>query len=367
MGDEAGLLKINEMGYMVWYKEYDFGDDDNYDNRLEAVCRTNDGGFILTGWGSNKSLDYWMIKTDFSGNIIWDKTFGGAGDDYGHCKNCYQTNDGCYIMGGFSSSVGAGGFDLWIIKTDSEGDLLWNKTYGGKNNDVCWGITSTDNGGYVAVVTINYGGFSGDKDDIKIVNIDKNGNIVWVQEYGGPDIQIGGSIDNTYDGGFIVSGCTGKFHSSKSDGLLVKFAPFENQRPDKPQRPAGPKNGKPDIEYVFTTSSSDPDGDSLKFLWDWGDGNYSEILDSSQATYNWSYEDNFHVRVKAIDEHGGESDWSDPLVFSTPRTRVINQYRILILEFIQKFSILRYPLLCDNNFHPHLCSITPQILQASLI
>jgi hypothetical protein len=267
-------------------------------------------------------------------------TFGGEGDDFCHSKNCYQTNDCGYVIGGFSNSIGSGGFDVWIIKTDSNGNMIWNKTYGDTKNDVCWCITSTDDGGFVAVVTFNYGGFFGDKDDIHLVKLDSNGNIVWIQEYGGPGIQLGGSIDNTADGGFIVSGCTGSFHSSNSDALLVKYSSFENQRPYKPETPEGPSNGKPDIEYTFTTSSSDPDGDSLKYLWDWGDGNYSELIESNEAIYTWSYEDNFEIRVMAIDEHGGESDWSEPLAFSTPIYKINSNLFLDQLSF--KFPFLEF-------------------------
>jgi len=75
------------------------------------------------------------------------------------------------------------------------------------------------------------------------------------------------------------------------------------------------------------------------YQWDWGDGNYSELLDSTEATYTWSYEDNFEVRVMAIDENGGESDWSDPLAFSTPKKRTLN---IQILEhFLSRFIIFK--------------------------
>jgi hypothetical protein len=99
MGDVAAFLKTDETGRMQWYKEYNFGDYDNSDNRMEAVCKTNDGGFILTGWGSGTSHDYWMIKTDSIGNELWNKTFGGSEDDYGHNKDCYQTKDGGFVMG----------------------------------------------------------------------------------------------------------------------------------------------------------------------------------------------------------------------------------------------------------------------------
>jgi hypothetical protein len=329
MGEDAFLLKTDKNGKQQWSKEYKYGD---FDDRTEAVCRTSDNGYILTGWGKDTSYNYWIIKTDEFGNEQWSKIYGGDKDDYGHTKNCYQTSDGGFVTGGFSSSFGAGKFDAWIIKTDLNGNMVWDKTYGETKDDVCWGLKSTSDGGFVAVVTKNYNGFSGDKDDINIIKLDSEGNIEWVQEYGGPDIQLGGSIDTTSDGGFIVSGCTGTFHSSRSDALLVKFSSMENQRPNKPAKPSGPAKGEPDIGYTFSTSATDPDNDQIYYRWDWGDGNYSNWLDTNEASYTWTSEDNFDIRVIAKDSNGGESDWSDPLSFSTPKNKVINKNSQNILQ-----------------------------------
>ena len=339
MGNEAALLKIDIIGKELWYKEFDFGDDDNYDNRMEGVCKTSDGGYILSGWGSDTSVDYWMIKTDENGDEQWNKIFGGSGDDYCHTKDCYQTSDGGFVLGGFSSSFGAGRFDVWVVKTDVSGSMVWNKTYGGTKNDLCWGMESASDGGFVVVATINYDGFTGDKDDINLVKIDNTGNIVEVQEYAGPERQIGTSVDMTNDGGFIVSGYTDKFHSSNSDGLIVKFASFENERPNKPSTPNGSEKGKPDIEYTFTTSTSDPDGDLLLYKWDWGDGNFTE--GTAEESHIWTSKAVFKIQVMAIDEYGGESDWSDPLYFSTPRNKL---YYKPFFRFIENHPRL-FPLL----------------------
>ena len=169
------------------------------------------------------------------------------------------------------------------------------------------------------------------------MKIDDNGNIIWVQEFGGEGWQIGQYVDKTSDGGYIISGRTGRHQTPFSDGLLVKFSPFENERPNKPEID-GPNKGKPDTEYTFTASGTDPDGDFLSYKWDWGDGNLSEILESAEASYTWTSEDKFNVRVIAIDENGGESDWSDPFEFSTPRNKILNN--LLIQQLLTRFPIL---------------------------
>ena len=240
---------------------------------------------------------------------------------------------------------------MWIIKTDATGTMVWDTTYGGTKNDVCWGLESLDDGGYVAVVTMNYAGFSGDKDDIHLVKIDGKGHIEWVREYGGPDIQLGSAVDGTTERGFIVCGCTGPFYHPNSDGLLVKFAPFENQRPNRPEQPSGPNRGDPGTEYTFTTTTSDPDGDSIAgYRWDWGDGNFSEWLDTNKASYAWSGKGSYDIRVLVRDKHGGESDWSDPFSFSTPKNRVyyLELFRLLD-NHSRLFPLLRLILNLSNN------------------
>lgn len=317
------LMKTDTTGKEQWHKEYNYGDGDD---ETWAVCSTDDGGYLLTGWATTdeNATDYWMIKTDGDGNKQWDKTFGGYSADYGHSRNCYQTDDGGYIMAGYSYSFGAGRADVWIVKTDSTGNMAWNKTYGDRYMDVCWSMASTDDDGYVSCITKNINSAGGDQDDIQLVKTDSDGNVEWVQEFGGSGRQVGQYISRTSDGGFIVSGRTGKYQSSSSDGLLVKFGPFENERPNKPDKPYGPTSGKPGTEYTFSSSTSDSDGDSVYYMWDWGDGNFSVLGpyssgDTCEASYTWTGEANYNIRVMAKDENSGESDWSDPLAFSTPK------------------------------------------------
>jgi len=279
MDYSACLYKINSMGIEQWHKEFSYGGDDaGY-----ALCRTNDNGYLITGWAdNNRNADYWMIKTDSNGDEIWNKNFGGSKYDFGHSRNCYQTGDGGYIMSGYTYSYGAGKLDAWIVKTDSMGNMDWNRTYGDKQDDVCWSFESTNDDSYVFCMTYNINGNIGDKDDIHLVKTDSDGHIIWIQEFGGEGRQVGQHICKTSDGGFIVSGRTGKYFDFSSDGLLVKFAQYENERPIKPDID-GPSKGKPDEEYTFTAITSDPDGDSLQYMWDWGDGNFSDWLDTNEA------------------------------------------------------------------------------------
>jgi len=335
---EAGLMKIDQNGVEQWYQNYQYGDGD--DQGL-AICKTDDNGYLITGYAAREAKsDYWMIKTNNNGIKEWDNTFGGDDQDFGHQRKCFQTSDGGFIMSGYSYSYGAGKCDMWIVKTDSIGNIHWNKTYGSDKMDLCWGMEADDDG-FVFCVSEGFDRITGDKADIHLVKTDELGNIVWVQKYATGEIEIGQYVDKTNDGGFIISGRIGKHLSAKSDGLLVKFAPFENQRPNKPEIPDGPTRGQPGNEYTFSTASIDPDGDKVYYKWDWGDGNFSDLIDRNEASYAWTYEGNFDIRVKAVDELSGESDWSDPIVFSTPKNKEINTP---FLQFLKNHSYL-FPLL----------------------
>ncbi len=338
-----GLVKTDTNGVIQWNQIYDYGDD--WDASY-GFCRTNDGGYLITGYSTIErwiDVELVMIKTDADGNKEWDKIHGGP--LYQVAYTVYQTNDDGYIIGGFTDAIGSGKDDGWLVKTDSSGNIVWNKAFGGRYIDYCYDFIVADDNGYILCLTLNLVGMSGDKDDIQIVKTDSDGNVEWSQMYSSALPEIGMGISSTSDGGFIVCGCSGgSFGSSLADGLIVKYTSFENQRPNKPSTPSGPSRGKPETEYTFTTSTTDPDGDDLFYKWDWGDGNFSGWLETSEASYTWSYEDNFEICVMAKDSDGGESDWSDPFEFSTPRNKV---------KIISFFEMLQNLLNSYRNFNSH--------------
>ena len=333
------IMKTDLTGTLLWAHEFDKGGTDS----LSSVAQTSDGGFFLSGFSDSESFQdgaAWMVKTDGDGNQQWDKTFDGSGFEYTYGKGCCQTNDGGFIMNCVSNSYGHGGTDIWMIKTDASGNLDWDAAYGGGKNDYCWGMCTADSNGYALGICTNYGDFSSNKDDILIIETDQNGNTEWKLRLEEEGSQITRSICATSDGGYVATAMTGSFGSSRCDGVIVKIGAFDNQRPTKPATPSGPARGKPDTAYTFTTTgASDPDGDQLTYRWDWGDGEFTD--GTNEESYTWTSEDKFEVRVMAIDEHGGESDWSDPLPFSTPRGRILNRMQYLVYRLIDQFPLLR--------------------------
>ncbi len=139
------------------------------------------------------SLDFWILKLDATGDIIWQKTYGG--NDLERCGVIQQIADGGYIVAGYTYSFGAGEYDIWILKLDSEGNISWQKTYGGSGNDYTRSIQQTTDGGYI-VAGSSY-----------ILKLDVNGNISWQRTYewiNGPSSAR--TIQQTAGGEFIVAG-----------------------------------------------------------------------------------------------------------------------------------------------------------------
>jgi hypothetical protein len=176
---------------------YDYGN---------SVQQTSDGGYIIVGQSSPPTdLDYdlWLIKTDRTGTKIWDKLFGGDSHDRG--ESVKQTSDGGYIITGSTESYGAGNRDVWLIKTDSNGNLVWDKTYGDSENDSGFEVIELSTGGYIIAGSthINDPWYEA---DIWLIKTDSNGNKIWDKIIGGDGNEVGSSVQEVDDGGFIITG-----------------------------------------------------------------------------------------------------------------------------------------------------------------
>ena len=164
----------------------------------------------------NGNFDVWLIKTDSNGQEEWNETFGGSSDDYGYSVE--QTTDGGYIITGYTYSFGNGGTDIWLIKTDANGQEEWNQTLGGSNNDYGYSVEPTSDGGYI-ITGYTYS-FGNGNDDVWLIKTDSQGIEEWNQTFGGSDNDGGYSTQQTSDGGYIITGYTGSF--GNYDVLLIK-------------------------------------------------------------------------------------------------------------------------------------------------
>jgi hypothetical protein len=150
--------------------------------------------------------------------ILWYKTFGGDMDDQGN--SVQQTTDDGYIVCGTTRSYGSGGQDIWLIKTDINGNKLWDQTFGGQNNDLGTSVQQTTDGGYI--VCGNTASFGSGDLDVWLIKTDANGEKVWDMIFGGEEYDEGNFVEQTTDGGYIVCGRTISFKSAKMSALLIK-------------------------------------------------------------------------------------------------------------------------------------------------
>jgi len=154
----------------------------------------------------------------------WNKTYGGTGDDW--AGSVVQTSDGGFVMAGGTDSFGAGDYDFWLVKTDAEGNMEWNKTYGGTDIDTARSVIQTGDGGYaIAGQTMSFG--AGGR-DFWLVKTDAEGNMEWNKTYGGGEGDYLFSVVQTGDGGYALAGYTYSFGAGYDDLWLVKVAPFRD-------------------------------------------------------------------------------------------------------------------------------------------
>ncbi|GIV32500.1 MAG: hypothetical protein KatS3mg031_0035 [Chitinophagales bacterium] len=250
-GSDYWIVRLDAAGNLVWQKALGGSKGEKaYDIRI-----TSDSGYIVAGYSessngnvsaNNGNKDYWIVKLDATGNLIWEKNYGGSKEDI--ATSIQPTADGGYVVAGSSKSsdgnvpANNGDEDFWMIRLDSLGNILWSKTYGGSGKDEAYAVVVTDDGGYA----IAGGSKSNDGDaagnhgdsDFWIIRLDAAGTLLWQQMLGGNKNDKAFAMQQTSDGGFVLAGhadshnngdVTG--HHGSSDFWVVKLAPDRICRP----------------------------------------------------------------------------------------------------------------------------------------
>jgi hypothetical protein len=220
------VVRMNSDGNKLWEQSFGGSGQDQF----FCLQETADGGFVVggtissfssgtEGWGS---WDFWLMKLDGSGSKLWEKLFGGTQKDEMH--SLQQTADGGFILGGHSASPAdgnktspffGGSFngDFWIVRLDAEGTKLWDKSFGGRNDETVASLQQTADGGFI-LAGDSTPEFDPLVSDIWVVRLDAEGNKVWEQTFGGSASDRARSVRQTSDGGFIIGG----YSRSPADG-----------------------------------------------------------------------------------------------------------------------------------------------------
>ena len=213
------VLKLDNSGNITWQKIY----SENRGNNVSSIQQTTDGGYIVGGkiysYGVD-SFDSWVLKLDSGGNVLWQRTYGGSKED--SASSIQQTTDGGYIVAGGTDSFGAGEHDFWVLKLDSSGNISWQKTYGGSSGEYAHSILQTSDGGYMAGGRIHESPGS-DHYNILILKLDSSGNLSWQKRYGRSNYDGVSSIQQTTDGGYIMAGYTSSLGSSMDEIWVLKL------------------------------------------------------------------------------------------------------------------------------------------------
>jgi hypothetical protein len=218
--NDVYLIKTDEKGNTLWTKT--FGGP--YWDVGYSLQQTSDGGYIIAGFrgtegvGRYSKSDAYLIKTDSSGDAEWEKTFGGDGYDCGY--SVIQTSGGDYVIAGYTGASGTDSKDVYIVKTNHEGDTIWTRTFGAGEWDEAYAVRQTAGGDYIVVGYTQSSG-AGSR-DVYLIKINSEGDTLWTRTFGGDDWEEGRSLLQTRDKGYIITGSTVSYGAGEWDVYLIK-------------------------------------------------------------------------------------------------------------------------------------------------
>jgi len=210
------LIRTDSIGSVIWIKLFN-----GYGEKIEY---TNDGGYIIVGGLSINLIDVYIIKIDAQGDSVWSKAYGGSDTDLGY--SIAQTSDSGYIVVGRTISFGAGSWDVYLIKTDKNGDTLWTKTYGGNDKDWGHSVIETADSGYIVVGKTR--SFGAGNYDVYLIKTNANGDTLWTKTYGGSYFDEGYDVQRVQNNGYIIIGRKGWFDGLQYGSCLYLIRIDEN-------------------------------------------------------------------------------------------------------------------------------------------
>lgn len=211
------LMRMDAVGDTLWTRRIGGPRSENG----SSIQQTQDGGFIVAGTTrstSDQKGDLWLVRTDMNGETLWTRTFGTAAGEDGNSVR--QTTDGGFVVAGIAWSWDGMKSSALLVRTDADGNELWTRTYGGGYRDGASAVRQTPGGGYVIVGTTEASQLV--SADLLLIKTDASGNVEWQKALGRPGWQHGHSIEATSDGGYIVAGYANPFTGSHDGAWLAK-------------------------------------------------------------------------------------------------------------------------------------------------
>ncbi len=214
---DAWVIKLNAAGALVWDRTFGGPSTD----WASAIVETSDGGLAIGAYtqpSPDEEFDFWVIRLDADGSTIWERSFGGEGLDWANA--IAELQDGSLAVAGHTESKGAGGADMWLLNLDATGVLLWERTFGGPGRDFATAVGATRDGGVVVAGPVEPGET---KVDIQLVKLDANGEVVWDRTFGGPNDDWVRAVKETQDGGHAAAGYRMSDDGGLYDAWILKL------------------------------------------------------------------------------------------------------------------------------------------------
>ena len=297
----ALLVKTDQYGNISWIQIYETLTFD----RGQALLQDDDGGYLFAGVTTStlSGQDFWLVKTDQNGTIIWNQTYGGQGNDL--LYDCVRSQDGGLGLLGETNSFGAGNYDIWLVKTDRNGSMQWNQTYGGRDEDTCYDVVQTSDGGFAFCGRTKYLLYF----DTLVMKTDRNGYVEWREQPSleGDDAAL--SLISTDNEDYVLAG----FHSFKkfSNALILKRNSSNTEQSNLFPRADAGKDGSTTTnqDILLNGSGIDVDGHIVSFRWDVdGDGLYDSVSNSTGAlTQSYTKEGIYQVFFTIEDNQSAQA------------------------------------------------------------
>ena len=215
---DVWLLKLDAAGELIWDRYFGGRATD----WASAIVETSDGGLVMAAYTqatADDAYNFWVIKVDGNGELLWERQFGGPATDW--ASAIAEINDGGLVVVGHTESKGAGDADMWIIKLSADGEMLWDRTVGGSARDYASAVTATGDGGLVVAGPIESDGAEGV--DIRVLKLDASGELIWDRHFGGASADWVRAVVETRDGGYAMAGYTMSKGAGLNDVWLLKL------------------------------------------------------------------------------------------------------------------------------------------------